>query len=144
MQSGAGGGGGGGAAAAAAAAAGGDYNDVTAARRGRFRVTSSTPTGPPETTLGRFRLMPTCKCTPSPPLSLTPFSVNPFQLLTLFTFSFLLQPIMAPSHPFCSAVALPSFRRSRRRARRRSVRRHLVAPHSVAPPRQNGILILSR
>lgn len=70
MQSGAGGGGGGGAAAAAAAAAGGDYNDVTAARRGRFRVTSSTPTGPPETTLGRFRLMPTCKCTLSPSLSL--------------------------------------------------------------------------
>lgn len=119
MQSGAGGGGGG-AAAAAAAAAGGDYNDVTAARRGRFRVTSSTPTGPPETTLGRFRLMPTCKCTLSPSPSLSaPLSVNPFQLLTLFTFSFLLQPIMAPSHPFCSAVALPSFRRSRRRGRRR-------------------------
>ncbi|XP_051862497.1 uncharacterized protein LOC117575802 isoform X2 [Drosophila albomicans] len=49
MQSGAGG----------AAASGGDYEEVTAARRGRFRVTSSTPAGPPETTLGRFRLMPT-------------------------------------------------------------------------------------
>ncbi|KAH8406749.1 hypothetical protein KR222_008810, partial [Zaprionus bogoriensis] len=49
MQSGAGG----------AAASGADYEEVAAARRGRFRVTSSTPTGPPETTLGRFRLMPT-------------------------------------------------------------------------------------
>ncbi|KPU72732.1 uncharacterized protein Dana_GF23161, isoform F [Drosophila ananassae] len=41
------------------AAGGGNYEDVAAARRGRFRVTSSTPQGPPETTLGRFRLMPT-------------------------------------------------------------------------------------
>lgn len=40
---------------------GSNYEDVAAARRGRFRVTSSTPQGPPETTLGRFRLMPTCK-----------------------------------------------------------------------------------
>lgn len=41
---------------------GGGYEEVAAARRGRFRVTSSaTPQGPPETTLGRFRLMPTCK-----------------------------------------------------------------------------------
>lgn len=39
---------------------GGGYEEVAAARRGRFRVTS-TPQGPPETTLGRFRLMPTCK-----------------------------------------------------------------------------------
>lgn len=61
MQSGPGG------AAGGAAAGGNDYNEVTAARRGRFRVTSSTPSGPPETTLGRFRLMPTCKC----PLSLS-------------------------------------------------------------------------
>ncbi|XP_034485209.1 uncharacterized protein LOC117790064 isoform X2 [Drosophila innubila] len=45
--------------AGGAAASGGDYEEVTAARRGRFRVTSSTPAGPPETTLGRFRLMPT-------------------------------------------------------------------------------------
>ncbi|XP_037946738.1 uncharacterized protein LOC119678764 isoform X2 [Teleopsis dalmanni] len=37
---------------------GGGYEEVAAARRGRFRVTS-TPQGPPETTLGRFRLMPT-------------------------------------------------------------------------------------
>lgn len=67
MQSGPGG-------AAGGAAAGGDYSEVTAARRGRFRVTSSTPSGPPETTLGRFRLMPTCKCPappPSPPLYLS-------------------------------------------------------------------------
>ncbi|EDW38006.1 GL12273 [Drosophila persimilis] len=41
------------------AAGGGNYEDVAAARRGRFRITSSTPQGPPETTLGRFRLMPT-------------------------------------------------------------------------------------
>ncbi|XP_017104845.2 uncharacterized protein SNF4Agamma isoform X2 [Drosophila bipectinata] len=41
------------------AGGGGNYEDVAAARRGRFRVTSSTPQGPPETTLGRFRLMPT-------------------------------------------------------------------------------------
>ncbi|XP_017056913.1 uncharacterized protein LOC108098502 isoform X2 [Drosophila ficusphila] len=40
-------------------AGGGNYEDVAAARRGRFRVTSSTPQGPPETTLGRFRLIPT-------------------------------------------------------------------------------------
>ncbi|XP_070072840.1 uncharacterized protein SNF4Agamma isoform X2 [Drosophila takahashii] len=44
---------------AGGAAGGGNYEDVAAARRGRFRVTSSTPQGPPETTLGRFRLMPT-------------------------------------------------------------------------------------
>lgn len=44
-----------------AAVGGNGYEDVAAARRGRFRVTSSTPAGPPETTLGRFRLMPTCK-----------------------------------------------------------------------------------
>ncbi|XP_032593038.1 uncharacterized protein LOC6564447 isoform X2 [Drosophila grimshawi] len=42
-----------------AGAGGSGYEEVTAARRGRFRVTSSTPAGPPETTLGRFRLMPT-------------------------------------------------------------------------------------
>ncbi|XP_030572229.1 uncharacterized protein LOC115770918 isoform X3 [Drosophila novamexicana] len=42
-----------------AAVGGNGYEDVAAARRGRFRVTSSTPAGPPETTLGRFRLMPT-------------------------------------------------------------------------------------
>lgn len=76
MQSGPGG------AAGGAAAGGNDYNEVTAARRGRFRVTSSTPSGPPETTLGRFRLMPTCKCR-SPYLSLQLFC-----LLTLFTFPF--------------------------------------------------------
>ncbi|XP_055849756.1 uncharacterized protein LOC129914492 isoform X2 [Episyrphus balteatus] len=35
----------------------GGYDEVAAARRGRFRVTSAS-TGPPETTLGRFRLMP--------------------------------------------------------------------------------------
>lgn len=40
---------------------GGGYEEVAAARRGRFRVTSTQPQGPPETTLGRFRLMPTCK-----------------------------------------------------------------------------------
>lgn len=79
MQSGPGG-------AAGGAAAGGDYSEVTAARRGRFRVTSSQPSGPPETTLGRFRLMPTCKCrSPAPPLSLA-LSLNLFCLLTLFTF----------------------------------------------------------
>ncbi|XP_017846477.1 uncharacterized protein LOC108602781 isoform X2 [Drosophila busckii] len=43
--------------AGGAAGGGGDYEEVAAARRGRFRVTSSA--GPPETTLGRFRLMPT-------------------------------------------------------------------------------------
>ncbi|KRG00186.1 uncharacterized protein Dwil_GK27673 [Drosophila willistoni] len=41
------------------AGGGGAYEDVAAARRGRFRVTSSSPQGPPETTLGRFRLIPT-------------------------------------------------------------------------------------
>lgn len=46
---------------AGGASGGSNYEDVAAARRGRFRVTSSTPQGPPETTLGRFRLMPTCK-----------------------------------------------------------------------------------
>ncbi|KRG01706.1 uncharacterized protein Dmoj_GI10142, isoform E [Drosophila mojavensis] len=45
--------------AGGAAAGGGGYEEVTAARRGRFRVTSSQPAGPPETTLGRFRLIPT-------------------------------------------------------------------------------------
>nr|NP_536757.2 SNF4/AMP-activated protein kinase gamma subunit, isoform B [Drosophila melanogaster]NP_732594.1 SNF4/AMP-activated protein kinase gamma subunit, isoform A [Drosophila melanogaster]ACL90892.1 SNF4Agamma-PA [synthetic construct]AAF55860.2 SNF4/AMP-activated protein kinase gamma subunit, isoform B [Drosophila melanogaster]AAN13851.1 SNF4/AMP-activated protein kinase gamma subunit, isoform A [Drosophila melanogaster]AAO39629.1 GH01416p [Drosophila melanogaster]AAQ23551.1 RE59472p [Drosophila m len=44
---------------AGGASGGSNYEDVAAARRGRFRVTSSTPQGPPETTLGRFRLMPT-------------------------------------------------------------------------------------
>ncbi|XP_017034355.3 uncharacterized protein SNF4Agamma isoform X2 [Drosophila kikkawai] len=44
---------------AGGATGGGNYEDVAAARRGRFRITSSTPQGPPETTLGRFRLMPT-------------------------------------------------------------------------------------
>ncbi|XP_039496101.1 uncharacterized protein LOC120454662 isoform X2 [Drosophila santomea] len=44
---------------ASGASGGSNYEDVAAARRGRFRVTSSTPQGPPETTLGRFRLMPT-------------------------------------------------------------------------------------
>lgn len=40
-------------------AVGGDggYDDVAAARRGRFRVTPPS-SGPPETTLGRFRLIP--------------------------------------------------------------------------------------
>ncbi|TMW48751.1 hypothetical protein DOY81_006176, partial [Sarcophaga bullata] len=33
---------------------GGGYEEVAAARRGRFRVTSTQPQGPPETTLGRF------------------------------------------------------------------------------------------
>lgn len=35
----------------------GGLDEVAAARRGRFRVTSSS-SGPPETTLGRFRLVP--------------------------------------------------------------------------------------
>ncbi|XP_054747684.1 uncharacterized protein LOC129253359 [Anastrepha obliqua] len=38
---------------------GSGYEEVAAARRGRFHVTSTTAQGPPETTFGRFRLMPT-------------------------------------------------------------------------------------
>lgn len=40
---------------------GNGYEEVAAARRGRFHVTSTAAQGPPETTFGRFRLMPTCK-----------------------------------------------------------------------------------
>lgn len=35
----------------------GGLDDVTS-RKGRFRVSSSNTAGPPETTLGRFRLIP--------------------------------------------------------------------------------------
>ncbi|CAD6991588.1 unnamed protein product [Ceratitis capitata] len=38
---------------------GNGYEEVAAARRGRFHVTSTAAQGPPETTFGRFRLMPT-------------------------------------------------------------------------------------
>ncbi|XP_036331277.1 uncharacterized protein LOC118742948 [Rhagoletis pomonella] len=38
---------------------GSGYEEVAAARRGRFHVTSTAAQGPPETTFGRFRLMPT-------------------------------------------------------------------------------------
>ncbi|XP_075146523.1 SNF4/AMP-activated protein kinase gamma subunit isoform X2 [Haematobia irritans] len=56
---------------------GGGYEEVAAARRGRFRVTS-TPQGPPETTLGRFRLMPTSNYgTISPILQRGRFAVIP-------------------------------------------------------------------
>ncbi|KAM7362026.1 SNF4/AMP-activated protein kinase gamma subunit isoform 2-T4 [Cochliomyia hominivorax] len=57
---------------------GGGYEEVAAARRGRFRVTSTQPQGPPETTLGRFRLMPTSNYgTISPILQRGRFAVIP-------------------------------------------------------------------
>ncbi|XP_046805638.1 uncharacterized protein LOC111689008 [Lucilia cuprina] len=57
---------------------GGGYEEVADARRGRFRVTSTQQQGPPETTLGRFRLMPTSNYgTISPILQRGRFAVIP-------------------------------------------------------------------
>uniref|UniRef100_A0A1B0FGW3 Uncharacterized protein n=1 Tax=Glossina morsitans morsitans TaxID=37546 RepID=A0A1B0FGW3_GLOMM len=56
---------------------GGGYEEVAAAKRGRFRI-SSPAQGPPEATLGRFRLMPTSNYgTISPILQRGRFAVIP-------------------------------------------------------------------